>query len=171
MKNNNFSRFTKLAVATLVLLCGVAFTGCKPDVQYRDVYVTLEGTWVNAYTGGYESYTITNDTFKSGGDYGYGEYEGYAGNNLVVRTLDKTSGFIYIKYTRAMNPDYSYSEDAADVGNWYAIMYSELTSSSVKFSGAYKADETTSTATLEEAIAEFTVENGYFASGSTCAKQ
>ncbi|MDE5898825.1 MAG: hypothetical protein K2H09_06120 [Treponemataceae bacterium] len=120
----------------------------------------LVGTWNGQYEG--ESYTITATTFTSAGS--------YEGDNLLVGKLNTSSGYIYIKYTRAMNPDWSYSEDAPDVGKWYAVMYKDLTERSISISGAWKKDGISAAETLEEAIAEFTVENGYFDSFSECTK-
>ena len=162
MKNTNFSRCVKLWVAALVLVCGVAFTGCKPGVEYRDNYVSIVGTWKSEYG---EIFEITSDTLKNGGPWG----DCYAGNNLLIREITQDSGYLYIKYTRAMNPDSSYSEDAADVGKWYALSYKNLKSNTVNLAGAY--GKVSATNTIEEAIAEFTIENGYFATYSTCVKQ
>lgn len=162
MKNTNFSRCVKLWVAALVLVCGVAFTGCKPGVEYRDAYVSIIGTWKSEYG---EIFEITSDTLKNGGSWG----DSYAGNNLLIREITQDSGYLYIKYTRAMNPDYTYSEDAADVGKWYALSYKNLKPDTVDLAGAY--GNVSATNTIEEAIAEFTIENGYFASYSTCVKQ
>lgn len=120
---------------------------------YVDVPENLIGTWESVTTTYTETYTITKDTFSNG-------Y--YEGNNAKVFKTGETSGYIYIKYTKAMNPDYSYSETAADVGKWYAISYKDLTDSSVKLSGAYKAGGKTSTDTIDDAKKEFTIENGYF---------
>ena len=40
-----------------------------------------------------------------------------------IKELTDTTGMIYMKYTRSMNPDFTYSETAADVGKWYALYY------------------------------------------------
>ena len=151
----------------------------------------LVGKWIDAYESVYE---ITVSDFKN-----YGEgYSSYEGNELkVLYTNDaKTEGYIYIKYTQAYesvdteptgedkdtwtyspaNPDwgtsdswYRYSSTAPDVGKWYAIAFKDLTANAVKVSGA--AGTKTSTETLEEAVAEFTVDKGYFSFYSDCAKQ
>lgn len=121
----------------------------------------LIGTW--EFHGQWdESYTITKDSFTNG-------Y--YAGNNAKVYKTDDKSGYIYIKYTKAANADWTYSETAPDVGKWYAVHYKDLTDSTLKLSGAYKADGKTATATIEEAKAEFTVDNGYFGAYSELEKK
>lgn len=187
MKNNNFSRFTKLAVAALVLLCGVAFTGCKPDVQYRDVYYyvlpmeadsPLIGTWA---ANEYEQYIITDKTFES--------VDTYKGNSLVVLQETKDSGRIFVKYSNIPDWTKGQADEPADktgwtylygswypsnselTGKWYAISYKDLKDDSIKISGAFKTGGVKATATLEKAIEEFTIENGYFSQYSTCTKQ
>lgn len=156
-----------LLTALLFFSAGFSFTGCKQDTETEYVMYSLMGTWRNTYSSGYSDYVISENEFKTSGDYG----SGYEGNNLVVKMTSDTAGIIYIKYTRSMNPDWSYSETAPDVGKWYAISYKNLSSNAVEFSGAYKAGGATSKATLEEAISEFTIANGYFTLYSACSKQ
>lgn len=164
MKKNIFSRFAVIAVAALTL----CLVGCN---QPKDLTLsTLEGKWVSSYG---EEYTITPDTFDAGSN-------SYAGEELEIVEDEETegSGIIFIKYTRASCPThsnyekkiYAYDGDAPDVGKWYAVHYQKLTSESVELSGAYKFGGKTSTATLEEAKKEFTIENGYFAYYSECKK-
>lgn len=159
MKSTRFY-FGRAALILSAILFVFAFAGCKVDTKYE--FYDLEGTWKSSYG---ETYTIdfSNDTFDAG------SYS-YAGENVVVKFTDNASGYIYIKYTRAMNADYSYSETAPDVGKWYAIAYKNLTDSSIQLSGAYKSGGKTSTDTLEEAISEFIIANGYFSEYSDCTK-
>lgn len=156
----------------------------------------LVGKWIDAYESVYE---ITVSDFKNYGE-GYSSYEGNELKVLYTNDA-KTEGYIYIKYTKAYesvyteptgedkdtwthtpakhyeeNPDwdspeywYRYSSTAPDVGKWYAIAFKDLTANAVKVSGAYGAKS--STETLEEAVAEFTVDKGYFSFYSDCAKQ
>lgn len=196
MKNTNFSCCVKLWVAALVLVCGVAFTGCKPDVAPEILPDGVEklsndsaliGTWVASE---YEQYIIKPTTFNGGS---------YTGNSLVVMKNTESSGMIFVKYEKAydwnnpvyVNPNdstYYYSSyeydgvtyeswyplDSTKIGKWYAISYTDLTANSIKISGALgsKTDhKIEATATLEKAIEEFTIENGYFSQYSTCAKQ
>ena len=162
MFHNKFSRFLAVFI-TVVSLC--AF-GCK--TQPEEVFISdLYGKWTSSPE---EVYEISKDYFKTYGTWG----NGYEGDSIIIITNenDNTSGTIFFKYTVSMNPDpdYSYSNTAPDVGKWYAVNYKNLTKNSVSLSGAYKSDGKTSTETLEEAIQEFTVENGYFASYSECKK-
>ncbi len=186
MKSRSFA--FRRAVLSLLALSVVLFNfaSCKTedeDPEYVNNYVyvlpleedsNLVGSWKSTYSTGTEVYKITSSTFDNSGSYTYnGEtitYNSYAGNNLVVSYTndDETAGYIYIKYTRAMNEGQTYSESAPDVGKWYAVAFKNLTSSSVSLSGAYGT--VTSTSTLDEAVKTFTVENGYFSNYSECAK-
>lgn len=177
MKSTRFVFSRALAVLCALLFVSFGFMSCQQEDETEYVNYSLTGTWVNSYSGGTSVYKITSSTFDNSGTSSYNgttsTYDSYAGNNLLVSyTNDKeTSGYIYIKYTRAMNPDYSYSETAPDVGKWYAIAFKDLTASSVSLSGAYKKSGETSAETLEEAISTFTIANGYFTTYSECVKQ
>lgn len=164
MKSTRFVFGRALAVLCALLFVSFGFMSCQQEDETEYVNYSLTGTWQSSYG---EIFKITSTSLSNGGSWG----DAYAGNNLLVSyTNDKeTSGYIYIKYTRAMNPDYSYSETAPDVGKWYAIAFKELTASSVSLSGAYGT--VSSTSTLEEAISTFTIANGYFTSYSECVKQ
>ena len=164
MKSSSFvKRAASLFSAILVLFLSFNFSSCKNESDIQYIYYDLSGKWKDDSSSYFE---ISETEFKNYGD----SYDCYAGNNLLIAKTSNDSGYIYIKYTKAMNPDYSYSETAPDVGKWYAIAFKDLTSDSVKLSGAYKESGKTSTETLEEAIKEFTVENGYFGTFSECTK-
>ncbi len=184
MKKFHFSHL--LAVALLAL--SFTFTSCDlinnlSKTNTVNCYYSLApiGTWKASQ---YEQYTITTTTFSS--------LNSYEGNNLVIVPLSDTAGTIFVKYTKSYESTtteptdssswlsytyngtttwYRYSTTAPDVGKWYAISYKNLTSSSVQLSGAAKTGGVTSTSTLEQAISEFTIENGYFSYYSECAKQ
>ena len=173
MKSTRFVFGRALAVLCALLFVSFGFMSCQqedddnglPDGVYElSDNSALIGTWQSSYG---EIFKITSTSLSNGGSWG----DAYAGNNLVVSYTndEETAGYIYIKYTRAMNPDYSYSETAPDVGKWYAIAFKELTASSVSLSGAYGT--VSSTSTLEEAISTFTIDNGYFTTYSECVKQ
>lgn len=173
MKSTRLSLLRAKAVLfALVSVLAFSFSACnvttEPEIEY--VYNDLlVGTWIGDQYS--EKYTITNKTlenaYKSEDTY----KDAYKGNNLVVQKLDSTSGYIYIKYTVAMNADYSYSETAPDVGKWYAISYKDLGAEKISLSGAYKKGGATSCKTLDEAVTEFTVDNGYFGTYSSCTRQ
>lgn len=160
MKSTRLSLLRAKAVLfALVSVLAFSFSACnvttEPEVEHVykqiDADDPLVGTWIDGTK--YGTYIITNTTFENAGS--------YKGNNLVVQKLDSTSGYIYIKYTVSMK-DNSYSETAPDVGKWYAISYKDLGAEKISISGAYKEGGATSCETLDEAVTEFTVDNGYF---------
>lgn len=161
MKSTRLSLLRAKAVLfALVSVLAFSFSACnvttEPEVEHIYKQIDADDLLVGTWTDGtkYGTYIITNTTFENAGS--------YKGNNLVVQKLDSTSGYIYIKYTVAMNADYSYSETAPDVGKWYAISYKDLGAEKIYISGAYKDGGATSCETLDEAVTEFTVDNGYF---------
>ena len=174
---NAFVRAGLLIGALFVLTVGV--TGCvNPVTEYvipKDE-LDLDGTWV--YHGTWdETYKISLEDYT----FDAGSYS-YAGNDLRIRFTGSDSGYIYIKYTRAFclshsnfdNYIYTYDGDAPDVGKWYAISFKNLTDTSIQLSGAYGSvdgHKVSATETLKEAIAEFTIENGYFATYSDLVKE
>ena len=174
MKSTRFSfgsAATFLGALLIVVSLSFSLASCKTDDNNDDSLtsgIALIGKWKDSYDSTYE---ISQNEFSN---YGNG-YDSYAGNNLVISITsnDFSSGYIYIQFTRAADENWNYTTDkekAPDIGNWYAISYKSLTASSIKISGAYKDGGETSTETLEEAMAEFTIENGYFSTYSECVK-
>lgn len=167
MKSTRFVFSRALAVLCALLFVSFSFMSCQQEDDDNELPPrVLIGTWKSSDG---EIFTITSTSLSNSGSWG----DSYAGNNLLVSYTDdkETSGYIYIKYTRAINPDYTYSETAPDVGKWYAIAFKDLTSSSLSLSGAYKENGKTSTENLEDAISTFTIVNGYFDFYSECVKQ
>ncbi len=119
--------------------------------------VGLVGNWTSTYN---ELFAITNIDLTNS----YAGSSVYAGDNIRVVKISDTAGTIFIKYT-------SNTYTPSVVGKWYAVSYKNLTSSSVSLSAAYKASGSSGTTTLDEAISEFTIENGYFGIYSECVKQ
>lgn len=168
MKNLKFSRL--FAAVTFVAI--LALAGCKQPEE--DSSYAIEGTWVSS-TG--EKWTISGSDVKN---YFY-EALAYTGDSVEINEETDSSGYIYMKYTRAFcathsdfaNNVYTYDEDAPDVGKWYAIYYFDLTDDAVKLSAA--AGSKTSCDTLEEAKETFTVANGYMSKAagkySTCTRE
>lgn len=188
MKSTKLSLLrAKSALLSLLVLFVVssAFVACKqaddedtgpfyPDgIEKLSSDASLIGTWVESGAYGTSYFKITKDELKNWGE----TYESYEGNNLVVGKIDETSGTIFIKYTKAATASWTYSTDpseAPDVGRWYAVSYKGLTENSIQLSGAWGSVSdhvVTSTKTLEEAVAEFTIENGYFVNYSTLERQ
>lgn len=169
-------RRTKFSAILLLLSLSIFLASCKPEpdpetllpqgIEELSKDSPLIGKWQDVYNSIFE---ISQNEFSNYGD----NYLSYAGNNLVISKTSENSGYIYIQYTRAADEKWNYTTDkekAPDIGNWYAISYKSLTASSIQISGAYKKGGETSTETLEEAMAEFTIENGYFSTYSECTK-
>ena len=169
-------RRTKFSAILLLLSLSIFLASCKPEpdpetllpqrIEELSTDSPLIGKWQDSF---YSIYEISQNEFSNYGD----GYNSYAGNNLVISKTSENSGYIYIQYTRAADENWNYTTDktkAPDIGKWYAISYKGLTASSIQISGAYKYDGKTSTETLEEAMAEFTIENGYFSTYSECVK-
>ena len=89
----------------------------------------------------------------------------YSTNNLRIYEIDETSGFIYCQFD-----DAEHVGSGATAGQWYALYYSGLTESSVKLWQPYKQGGKGGCDTLEEAIKEYTFDNGYFDGNSECSK-
>ncbi len=160
MKNSKF--FWAKLILTLAFVTSLFFTGCQQNADTG----TINGTWVTEY----ETYIVDTEEKTFSNLY-------YEGKNLEINYTDDscTAGYLYFIYTKAYmtseSGDWTYSENAPDVGKWYAVSFKDLTSNSVKISGAYKDGGRTSTKSLEEAKTEFTVDNGYFTWYSECVKQ
>ena len=170
------SAATFLGALLIVVSLSFSLVSCKTDDNNDDSLTSgieelskdspLIGKWQDS---SYSIYEISQNEFSNYGD----NYLSYAGNNLVISKTSENSGYIYIQYTRAADENWNYTTDkekAPDIGNWYAISYKSLTASSIQISGAYKDGGEKSTETLEEAMAEFTIENGYFSTYSDCVK-
>ena len=174
MKHNIFSK-VKLFSAMALVASVLFFAGCQNSTGPQTVYNDpLFGTWTEEYG----SYEITQTGFVN---------ESYEGNSLLVLKTSDTAGTIFIKYTKVYDWDNGVTEDPHDdtylnswgkwyplneelIGKWYAISYKNLTSSSISISGAFKADGIKAADTLDEAVREFTIANGYFGSYSECTK-
>ena len=178
MKSTRFSfgsAATFLGALLVVVSLSFSLASCKTadddnplpqGIEELSTDSPLIGKWKDSYSSIYE---ISQNEFSNYGD----TYLSYAGNNLVISKTSENSGYIYIQFTRATDETRNYTTDkekAPDIGNWYAISYKDLEENSIQLSGAYKYEGKTSTETLEEAITEFTIDNGYFGIYSDCTK-
>lgn len=171
-------KFSRLFAAAMLVAC-FAFAGCKPQVEEVTKLVavrpieaddTVIGTWASTA----EKFIIGASVFQN--KYYYeGWFDSYEGEDLYVAFTSEDAGYIYMKYTKAAMPDYTYSTTAPDVGKWYALSFKGLDTSStpnkISIAGAYKEDGKTSCASLKEAISEFTLDNGYYAQFSDLVKE
>ena len=170
MKNIKFSRL----FAAFSFVAILALAGCKnqPEESLPEGVRELSendaiiGTWVSDYG---EKYVITASDYDNYSNYGSADgsyYLYYSTNNLLVKVIDSSSGIIYGQFDDEEHIGYG-----ATKGQWYALMYTDLTDASVKLWQPYKADGKAACDTVDEAVKEFTVDNGYFAAPSTCKKQ
>lgn len=184
-----FFSLRKTSLLFVLMLFSVLLFGCKPDAEPEVFPENVERLaaddpliqdWFNPMYA--QRYIISRNAIDAKGlDYN-GEFmdedgkyifvDNHAGNNLCVLRLSETAGTFFIKYTRAgyldsNTSEYLYTTDSSkahDVGKWYAISYTAFDSvnHTIKISGAYKDGGKTSCDTLEEAVTEFTIANGYF---------
>lgn len=159
----------------LVLMCflGTLVSCPKPveskaekDAASEALLEKLHGSWQSQYKEDYQINKNTKMFLSRGEDWSDPKadpksiVDNFGGTIEKIIADSETSGIIFIKYTLA---------PYGTVGNYYAIQYFDLVpQTSIKISGAYKKDGKTDTATLDEAIKEFTAENGYFAANSEC---
>jgi hypothetical protein len=170
MKNLKFSRL----FAAIMFVAVLGLTGCKPEPEVKEtiiekVYVArtlnaqdkIIGTWVSEWG---EKFVISATDYDNYSNYGSADgsfYLYYSTNNLYIGTIDETSGYIYGKFDDADHIGYG-----ATVGQWYAFYYFDLTANSVKISQAYKEGGKAGCASLEEAMKEFNVANGYMSTAA-----
>lgn len=187
MKLSHFNAVKK--ISTILFLSTILFSSisCKmqedpdPEVLPENL-VKLEesssilGNWESQFG---EVYKIKQNNFENYfTDYNSGDlilY--YTAENLYTYKETETSGYIYFQFN---NEDYigsksynqsTYESVPAEVGQWYAIHYKNLSNNSIYISSAAKTDGTDYCFnTLEETVKILTVENGYFSYYSECTK-
>ena len=159
MKNIKFSRL----FAAVMVVAILALAGCSQPEDETKKEVSIYGTWVSSYG---EKYVITPSDYDN-----YYTYNGdftlyYSTNNLLVKVIDKSSGIIFGQFD-----DANHVGSDATKGQWYALMYTDLKEDSVNLWQPWKEGGKAACTTVDEAVAEFTVDNGYFGSPSACTKQ
>ena len=187
MKLSHFNAVKK--ISTILLLSTILFSSisCKmqedpdPEVLPENL-VKLEesssilGKWESQFC---EVYKIQQNNFENYfTDYNSGDlilY--YTAENLYTYKETETSGYIYFQFN---NEDYigsksfnqsTYESVPAEVGQWYAIHYKNLSNNSIYICQASKSDGTDYCFDkLEDAVRTLTVENGYFNFYSECTK-
>ena len=141
---------TAILVAALVILSGCDLASSREEGA-------LTGYWKSVHGDGFE---ITGNLFSG---YHYTQFDdadksiSFAGTVANEPDFDATSGYIIIRIT--------------DTGNWgktegayLGIHWENLSDSLVAASSAYKAGSAYNNGieSLSEALAEYTVKNGYF---------
>ncbi len=154
MKNFKFSRL----FAALMFVACLTLSACSNPAA-SSTSKAIEGNWVSTYG---EKYVITGTDY----DNYYGDSLYYSTTNLAFKDIDSSSGYIYGQFD-----DEKHLGSGAKVGQWYALYYTNLTATSVKLYQPWKTGGKSACNTLEEAISEYTVENGYFSGSSECSRQ
>lgn len=170
MKNLRSNSLLKILSTLFVCTAlSAAFISCDPVVESgfsseEEALAALDGTFVSSSV--YGTSTIIIDFENSTYTDKFNDSVSYAGDEMTVvfTSKDYTAGYIYIKYTENIYYD-------GVNGKYYAIAFKDLTTTSLSYSGAYKADGVTSTETLDEAKNEFTTDNGYYGKYTEAIKQ
>lgn len=150
MKTKKFGKIHTYSLLLVFLF--IAIISCNKN-PYND-NSRLLGTWENPKYSG-ETYIYDGITFTSSGSY-----------KMKVKSIiwsSDASGIIYGRYIT--NSFYTNV-----VGKYYAVSFKDLTDTSISISGAYKKDGKIATDSLVEAITEFTINNGYYGTYSSCKK-
>ncbi len=163
MKNIKLSRFFAAVAFAVVLL----FAGCKQaeeEFYNFEVHPLTEndgivGTWFDDFE--YNSYGTYDCCYSPNivKTASYGVHEG----TIYIKEVTKDSGYIYYEFDHNITgytPDYAPLE-VESKGKWCAIAYKVLTENSVKMCDAFK--DYTFASTKDEAVALYTISNGYFA--------
>lgn len=147
MKTKKFGKIHTYSLLLVFLF--IAIISCN-----KNPYNRLLGTWEN------KQQTYTETYIYDGINFDAGSYK------MKVKSIiwsSDASGIIYGRYIT--NSFYTNV-----VGKYYAVSFKDLTYSSVSISGAYKKDGKIATDSLVEAISEFTINNGYYGTYSSCKK-
>jgi hypothetical protein len=157
------NKITKSLVMLLVAsLCFISFSCQQTESNELFVY----GNWTSTTSVSY-SIGLFGITMKdSSGN------KTYSGSNLTIIPYSATAGMIFIKLTSALKTNgVTYTElasESSDIGNWVGFLYKDLTSISLSIKKASKSSGKTSMSTLNEAISEFSIDNGYFSEFDYC---
>lgn len=152
---NNYIK--SLSLIIFILIVAISCGNNPTDYgKFHKNHNLLLGTWTSTYN---ETFIYDGLTFTSA----------YSGSTTYKMEAEKIiwssdySGIIYGRYTKN-----TYSPEV--VGLYYAVSFKDLSRNKVSISGASKGDGKKGGGTLEEAISEFTIENGYFGIYSVCEK-
>lgn len=149
MKTKKFGKIHTYSLLLVFLF--IAIISCNKN-PYND-NSRLLGTWEN------KQQTYTETYIYDGINFDAGSYK------MKVKSIiwsSDASGIIYGRYTEnTYNPSV--------VGKYYAVSFKDLTDTSISICGAFKGGKMAADS-LVEAITEFTINNGYYGTYSSCKK-
>ena len=149
----NIISLSKKLLAVLLAVSALCFTSCIEEDDSDDELVltaaALNGVYESAFG---DSYTIIYPIIE----YDDGGYNMCGFTGTIVYTDFITNRIIY-QITEA-DP----ANTSNPVGKFCATRFKDLSSTSCKFSNAYKEGSSTFNNSATEAVNEFTDENGYF---------
>jgi hypothetical protein len=170
-----FSPKRIFSLVSVVCLALLLLAGCgdptKPVPRFGPEVAdaTFNGKWEDSVAGDKFTVDIDNKTFSYTTDPTYdSDYSGeIVGEVLANYDLLKSEyGYLTIKVTNVGNSGYTPAVDS-----YYVIYWKDLTASSVQEGGAGKLNGNNSgMPTLEEAVAEYTVDTDYFGYLATYTK-
>lgn len=146
MKTKKFGKIHTYSLLLVFLF--IAIISCN-----KNPYNRLLGTWENKQPTYTETYIYDGINFDAGS---------YKMKVKSIIWSSDASGIIYGRYIT--NSFYTNV-----VGKYYAVSFKDLTDTSISISGAFKGGKM-SADSLVEAITEFTINNGYYSTYSSCKK-
>lgn len=149
MKTKKFGKIHTYSLLLVFLF--IAIISCNKN-PYND-NSRLLGTWENKQPNFTETYIYDGINFDAGS---------YKMKVKSIIWSSDASGIIYGRYTEnTYNPSV--------VGKYYAVSFKDLTDTSISICGAFKGGKMAADS-LVEAITEFTINNGYYSTYSSCKK-
>lgn len=155
------------AIVALVALVSFSLVSCDDDGSGETGLLT--GKWASAYSDGI-FFDTENDMFYIAYDFDSDgsidwDTEVYLSGEIAKHDdYDAATGYLIIKVDTDTNETYG-------VGSYTALHWKECDGSTMLESTAYKSGATNSYATADEASANLTVDNGYYAWYGTYTKE
>ena len=167
MKSTRFAFGRALALLCTLLFVSFSFISCQQSDDEDDTVVT-EYVIIEPYTASDDYAILNNESWVSEyndyytfADASVSYYDGGYGYDWTGTVAGIYGSYIYFKYVSVGS-----ALDSSLMGQYNAINFKDLSSSAVSMGTAsnYSNNGKASTATLEEAVSEFTVGNGYWSS-------
>ncbi|MCR5172127.1 MAG: hypothetical protein K6B73_04615 [Treponema sp.] len=169
MKSSRFNFGRALLTLCAIFFVSFSFISCQQETETKTEYVSdyvYEYVIVNPYTDSEDYDKLNGNVWAStGGDaYTFSNanvtyFDGGWGYDWTGKVAGIYGNYIYFKYVTVGS-----GLDSSLVGKYNAINFKNLTSSSVSMGTAsnYTNKRKAYTDTLEEAVKEFTLDNGYW---------